>query len=514
MSVAPAAARRSRLTALLDLIERVGNRLPNPVTLFVILAVVVLIASALASGLGLSVAHPRTGEPISAVNLLTREGVQRMFTQAVNNFTGFAPLGTVLVALIGIGVAERSGLFAALLRALVAAVPAWAVTPTVVFAGIMSNVASDAGYLILPPVAAALFASLGRHPVAGVTAAFAGVAAGFSANLLPGTIDVLLAGLTQEATRLIDLDHRIEVVANWYFMCASVPVLVCVGWFVNTRFVERRLGPWTPPQQQAAEEPPHPAEGRALGISGIAFLATLLGLGLLVVPSWGPLRAAGDTTLAQIRPFMDGMVAVVLIAFFVPGLAFGLATGKIRRDHDVAKMTGDTMAGMGSYIVLAFAAAQFVAYFRWSNLGTILAVGLADLLKALHFSGAPLFIAFILVATTVNLFISSASAKWTAFAPVFVPMFMLLGYSPEACQAMYRVGDSVTNVVTPLNPYLPLVLAYLHRYDPRMGLGSIIALMLPFSIAFGVVWSAMVVAWLMLGWPVGPGADLGYAVTP
>jgi aminobenzoyl-glutamate transport protein len=502
--------RPSAVLHALDLLERAGNRLPNPVTMFIVMAATILAASAVAAGLDVSVRHPRSGETIRAVSLLTRDGVQRIFGECVKNFVTFAPLGTVLAAMIGIGVAERAGLIAALLRLVVVVTPRRLMTAAVVFAGMLSHLAADAGFVILPPLAGALFAVLGRHPLAGVAAAFAGVAGGFSANVLPSTLDVLLAGLTQESARLIDPRHEVQVVCNYYFLAASVPMLTALGAWVTTAIVEPRLGAW-PGAAPAALERPDPAERRGLAAAGLTLLATLGLFALLVAPSWGPLRAEGATTLERIKPFLNSMVALILIAFLLPGLAFGAAAGRIRSDHDAVRMAGETMGTMGPYIVMAFAAAQFVKYFEWSNLGTILALAGASTLRSLHVEGAPLFLAFIALTMAFNLLIASASAKWTIMAPVFVPMFMLLGVSPEATQILYRVGDSVTNVITPLNPYFPLVLAFAQRYDPRIGIGTMVAMMIPYAVAFGLAWTVMVITWLTLGLPVGPGAGLQYS---
>jgi aminobenzoyl-glutamate transport protein len=520
--------RRGGLAWMLDLIERVGNRLPNPVTLFIALAGLVVAASAILSRFGISLKHPKAGEPnVEIINLLTADGIEKMFRECVENFTGFAPLGTVLVALLGIGVAERSGLIAAVLRLLVTSVPKWAITATVVFAGIMSNMASDAGYVVLPPLAAVIFAGMGRHPLAGIAAAFAGVSAGFSANLLPSTADVLLAGLTEEAAHLMAPQYAVDVPCNYFFMFASVPLLTIVGTWVTVRIVEPRLGTWkgNAAEVEAESTVDAPAERRGLIFAVSALIVTLVVLALLVVPDGAPLRdrhappvvipqgsfwfLSGEW-MAQFTPFLKSMVSIMLIAFFVPGLAFGLGARTIRNDHDVAKMAGDTMGSMGTYIVLAFAAAQFVKYFEWSNLGKAMAIGGANWLEALNFKGIPLFLSFMLLATVLNLFIGSASAKWAVMAPVFVPMFMNLGYSPEATQALYRVADSVTNIITPLMPYFPLVVAFAQKYQPKIGIGSMIALMLPYSIWFGISWTLMLIGWLFLEWPVGPGAALHY----
>jgi aminobenzoyl-glutamate transport protein len=507
----PAASRprRSALTAALDGIERIGNALPNPATLFLIMAAIVLVASAVTSALGVTVFHPKDGSPITPVNLLSREGVRRMFTEAVKNFTGFAPLGTVLVAMLGIGVAEATGLFSAAMRAFVMAMPRGLLTAAVVFTGINANQAADAGIIILPPLGALLFAAAGRHPLAGLAAAFAGVSGGFSANLLPSTLDVLLAGFTHEAATASKLlpGYTVNMLGNYWFMVVATPLLTVLGTWVTHRFVEPRLGHWKG-ETHAPLEPLAREERRGLVVAGLAALLTALGFLALVMPGWGPLRIEGATTLERLKPFFDSMVMLVLLAFFVPGLAYGLATRKIRSDHDVVRITSETMATMAGYIVLAFCCAQFVSYFAWSNLGSIVAIAGAQLLRSLGLHDGPLLVGLVLFAATLNLLITSASAKWAIIAPIFVPMFALLGFTPEATQAVFRVGDSSTNIVTPLLPYMPFILAAAQRYDPKAGSGTMVTLMLPYSVVFIVMWSALLLVFYGLGWDIGPGVPM------
>jgi len=506
---ADARVRRPALAAALDAIERVGNALPNPATLFLIMAALVVAASAVTASLGVTVLHPKDGSTIAAVNLLSRDGIRRMLTDAVRNFVGFAPLGTVLVAMIGIGVAEATGLIGVAMRAFVMAMPRSLLTAAVVFTGVNANQAADAGIIVLPPLGAMLFAAAGRHPLAGIAAAFAGVAGGFSANLLPSTLDVLLAGFTQEAVTASKLlpDYRVQLLGNYWFMLAATPLLTVLGTWVTHQFVERRLGDWKT-GAPAGHDPLTAAERRGLVIAAAATLLTALGFAALVAPGWGPLRVEGATTLDRLKPFFDSMVTLILLAFFIPGLAYGLAVGKIRSDHDVMRMTAEAMAAMAGYIVLAFCAAQFVSYFAWSNLGSIVAISGAGLLKSVGLENGPLLAGFVLFAAALNLLITSASAKWAILAPVFVPMFTLLGFTPEATQAVFRVGDSSTNIVTPLMPYMPFVLAAAQRYDPKAGTGTLITLMLPYSVVFLVMWTALLLAFYTLGWDIGPGVGI------
>jgi aminobenzoyl-glutamate transport protein len=509
---------RGPIARFVDMIERVGNRLPDPITLFVLLALIVVVVSWIAARAGVTAVHPATGEAVSVVNLMSFEGLRRMLTGAVGNFTAFPPLGLVIVVIIGIAVTERSGLIGVALKRLVTAVPPYLLTMTVVFAGVMSSMAVDAGYVVLVPLGAMIFAAVGRHPLAGFAAGFAGVSGGFSANLLITSLDPLLAGISTEAARLIDPTYEVNSTSNYYFMIASVVLLTLLGTWVTARFVEPRLGEWD--SSQAGELlPPETGEiteqqRKGLVAAGIALVAMLALFALLVVPAGAPLRdpeAAGAEFLVQrIRPFFESIVTLIMIMFLVTGLAYGIVAGTIRSDRDVARMSSEGVAILGSYIVLAFAAAQFIAWFNWSNLGLILAIDGASALKAIGFTGLPLLLSFVVVAAFINLFIGSASAKWAVMAPVFVPMFMLTGYSPEVVQVSYRVGDSVTNIITPLMLYFPVILVFAQRYDRRAGLGTIVSLMLPYSVVFFVGWVLMMAVWLLAGIPLGPGAPVEY----
>lgn len=508
----PAAAETRRppakgVSGVLDWLERFGNRLPDPATLFLIMAAAVVLISWIASAAGVFAIHPRDGSRIAAVNLLTADGVRRMFTEAVRNFTGFAPLGTVLVAMLGIGVAEASGLIAVAMRAFVASVPRSLLTLSVVFVGVNANLAADAGIVVLPPLAALLFAAAGRHPLAGIAAAFAGVAGGFSANLLPSSLDALLIGLTQEAidaSRLLP-GYQAQILGNYYFMVAATPLLAVIGWWVTERVIEPRLGPWKGEADAAAGAAITPEEKRGLIAAILATVVTLGAFAALVMPAGAPLRDPAATGLDSIRPFFDSLVVLVMILFFVPGLAFGIASGSIRSDKDVARMTGDTMSTMGTYLVLAFVAGQFVAYFGWSNLGAIVAIGGANTLQAIGLHGIPLLLGLVLFCATLDLLLTSASAKWAVLAPVFVPMFVLLGYSPEGTQAAFRAAESPTNIISPLMAYMPFILAYVRRYDPKAGMGTVITMMLPYALLFLVFWTLLLLCFDAFHWPIGPG---------
>lgn len=509
-AAAPPPTRSSRsLDRALDAIERLGNRLPDPLTLFAIIAVIALLLSWLATRAGWQELHPVDGSVLAPVNLLTTAGVRRMFTEALRNFTGFAPLGTVLVAMLGIGLAERTGLVSAALRASVLDAPARSLTLIVVFVGVNANIASDAGIVLLPPIAAALFAAVGRHPFAGIAAAYAGVAGGFSANLLPSTLDVLLIGFTKSAVESSGLFPGYEpgVMGNYFFMIVSTPVLTIAGAWVTERLVEPRLGPW---RQSGA--PPAGAidrsERRALRAAALTAAVTIAGMVAMTALPGAPLQDATKVGLQRLQPFFDSLVVLVSLLFFLPGLAYGIASGSVRSDRDVATMLGDTMGSMGAYIALAFVAGQMVAYFAWSNLGALTAIAGADALSDWGFTGAPLLVMFILMAAVIDMVLPSASAKWAIMAPVFVPMFGLLGYSPEGTQVVFRIGDSFVNIITPLMPYVPFVLATMRRYDPAAGVGSLMSMMLPYSVVFFVLWTALLLVYLWTGWPIGPGVGL------
>jgi aminobenzoyl-glutamate transport protein len=492
----------------LDRVERTGNALPDPVTLFFILIGIVMLVSWIASAAGLSAVHPGTEETIAVDNLFSAENVRRLFVEMPETFADFPPLGLVLVVMLGIGVADKSGLISAALSAFVQSVPDVLLTAALVFAGIMSSLAVDAGYVVVIPLGAVLFYGAGRHPLAGLAAAFAGVSAGFSANLSLTSLDPLLAGFTQPAAQLIDPSYTVDATANYYLMIALTPIFMAAGVWVTDRIVEPRLGTYTAPDDldADAEHELTDDDRRGLRIAGLVFLVTSIAVFFMVFPENAPLRADDGS----LDPFFHSIVGLMVVLFFLPGLAFGLVTGKITSDKDVAKMMADTMSDMGAYIVLAFAAAHFIAMFNWSNLGSVLAISGANGLEAIGFTGLPLLVSFILVSAVINMFVGSASAKWAILAPIFVPMLMLLGYSPETTQAAYRIGDAFTNILTPLLPYFPLVIIFAQRYDEDSGIGSIIALMLPYSIAFGIVSILTLVLWIAFGLPLGPGVPLEY----
>lgn len=488
-------------------IEKIGNKLPNPTTLFALFAVGVIILSWVVSQFDFSVTLPGANKEIRPVSLLSIEGLHRIITNLVTNFTSFAPLGTVLVSLLGIAVAERSGLIGTALRLVVIKAPKKLLTFVVVFAGIMSNTASEIGYVLLVPLSAMIFLAVGRHPIAGLAAAFAGVSGGYSANLLLGTIDPLLAGLTQEAAHIIDKTYEVNAAANYYFLFVSTFFIAAVGTWITEKIIIPRLGEYTGTAKAEEIKPLSKDEKTGLiysAAASIVFAAIILA-GLL--PENGFLRAPKTGGILK-SPFLSGIVAFIFLGGFMAGLAYGIGAKTIKSDNDIIKGMGKSMETLGSYIVLVFFAAQFVAFFNWTNLGQIVAVEGAMLLKSSGLGPIPLMIAFIIITAFLNLFIGSASAKWAIMAPIFVPMFMLLGYSPELVQGAYRVGDSVTNIISPMMSYFALIIAFIHKYDEKAGIGTLIATMLPYTISFFIVWTALFIVWFVLGLPLGPGANL------
>lgn len=489
--------------------ERAGNALPHPATMFALMAVAVALLSGFGHALGLRVTHPTTGQAIAVVNLLSIDGVRRMLTEAVRNFIEFPPLGTSLVCLLGIGVAEHSGMIGATLRLLIRWAPPRWITAMVVFVGVLANSGSELGYVLVVPLGAVIFHALRRHPLLGLAAAFAGVSGGYSANLLIGSVDVLLSGLSQAAARIVDPAYVVRPTATYFFNAAATFVITAAGTWVTEKFVAPRLGEYRGDVPREPLEPLKENERRGL----IAAVATAGALAALV--AWGVLPAGGFLLARENASFGDsafvrGLVTFIFLFGLAPAIAYGLAARTLRNDREVIAGMMEAMKSLAGYIVLAFFAAQFIAYFNWTNLGVITAIRGAELIQRLgvHDSPIVLMIAFVVFAALVNLLIASASAKWALMAPVFVPMFMLLGFSPELVQAAYGIGDSVTNLVTPMMPYFPLVLTFAQRYEPKAGIGTLVAMMLPYSIVFAIAWTALLVVWIWLRLPVGPGAPL------
>lgn len=506
---APATTVSAGRAGWLDRLERIGNALPEPAILFALGIAVVVLLSAMAAGAGWSVAPPPGSAEgsIEARSLLAPDGIWWFLGHFVANFVAFPPLGVVIVGMLGVGVAERSGLLPALLGRLLRATPDALLVPATLFAGVMSSLALDVGYVLLPPLAAALFLQAGRSPLVGIACAFAGTAAGYGANLLLTPLDAMLAGFTESGAHLIDPTYRVAITCNWWLMAASTLVLTGVGWLVVATVTTRRLA-------LLCIEPP-PAGG-ATGLSGAgnearglraaaAVLALLAGLiALAIVVPGAPLYGAGE----HHARWIEASVPLLFLLTLLPGIAYGMAAGTVRSERDVTAALVRTFAELAPYLVMAFCAAQFIECFKYSRLGEMLALTGGSWLRGIETAPTVLIGLFILGTMTLDLLVASASAKYALLAPVFVPMFMQVGISPELTQAAYRIADSTSNVITPLNPYMVMVLAVMQRYAPRAGLGTLIAAMLPISIGFALAWTALLGFWIVIGLPLGPGGPL------
>ena len=494
--------KKSRFARVLDTIEVVGNKLPHPATLFFMMAALVALLSWWASEAGLEAIHPATGEAVKVRNLLSADGIRWIYTNVEHNFVKFPPLGLVLVIMIGIGVAEGSGLFTVLVRQLVLGAPKKLITASIVAAGIFSHLASEVGYVILIPLGAMIFHALGRHPMAGFAAAFAGVSAGFGSNFLIGSVDPILAGLSTSAAQIIDPSMNINPMVNYFFMVASAFMVVFIGTWITEKIVEPRLGTYHGTEKPLAIDQITPLERKGLKWAGWGTLIFMGLMAMTIIPENGLLRDPQTGGILK-SPFFSGIVVGLLLLFMVPGMIYGIIVGTIKNDKDVIKHMTHSMKGLGGYIVLVFFAAQFIYWFNYSNLGLVLAIDGAEFLRNVGFTGIPLIIAFVLLAAFLNLFMGSASAKWAIMAPVFIPMFMLLDYHPGFTQAAFRVGDSVTNVITPMMSYFALIVTYAQKYDEKNGIGTIISLMIPYTVIFLLVWLVLLTSWMLLGLPVG-----------
>jgi aminobenzoyl-glutamate transport protein len=491
----------------LDAIERVGNRFPHPATLFALLALLVALLSWMGHLLSVQAVHPADQSVISVQNLLCPSGIRWMYTNVMHNFAAFPPLGYALCAMVGIGVAEGSGLFAAMIKALVLHAPTRLITGTLVLTGVLSSVGEGVGYVILIPLGAMIYHAIGRHPLAGLAAAFCGVSGGFGANVLLGANDTILAGLSETAAQFLDPAIQVHPAVNYYFMCVSTVVITVIGTWITEKIVEPRLGTYDGPAERASVDTLTAKEKRGLVGALIGLLAVIVVMALSLVPEHGILRNP-DTQGVLDSPFFKGIITGILIFFLVPGLIYGLLAGTIRSDKDFMHHIIKSMKPLSNYIVLVFFAAQFVYFFKYSRLGVILAIHGADFLKNIGLTGIPLLAAFVLLSAFINLFMGSASAKWAIMAPVFVPMFMLLGYHPALTQVAFRIGDSCTNLITPMMSYFALIVAFSLKYDEKYGIGTIVATMMPYSVFFLIFWMLLLCVWMATGWPLGQGGEL------
>jgi len=500
---------------VLNAVERIGNKLPDPVFLFLWLIGGLIVLSLVGAGLGWAAVNPVTGEALVAKSLLSPENLEKLIIGMPQTLADFPPLGIVVTIIYGASVAERSGLFTTAIRGALLNAPKAILTPIVVITGMVSHHASDASYVVVIPLAAVIFAAAGRHPLAGLAAGFAAVSGGYAGNLFPGASDALILGITEPAAHLIDPTYSVNIAGNWFFIVGVVAVFTPIVWFLTDRVIEPRLGKWTPssgaPVAASDEKTPLTAsEKRGLLFAGLTVLGMIALWALITIIPGSPFIDPEAEPAQRYNPLFKSLAAFFAVTFFLSGGAYGVGSGTVTSHRDLVRMMREGIAQLAPYLVLVFFAAHFVAMFNWSGLGPILAVNAADWLKEVALPTPLLLISVVLVSCFFDLFIGSASAKWSALAPVVVPMFMLLGISPEMTTAAYRMGDSVTNIATPLMSYFPLILTFAQRWDPKFGLGSLMSTMLPYAGCFLLAGLAMVAAWVALDLPLGPGVGVHY----
>lgn len=491
-------------------VEVVGNRLPDPSILFFLMCVGLAVITWVVSLFQVSVKHPGTGDAVAIKSIISKDGITMIFNDAIQNFSEFPALGLVLSVMLGIGIAEKTGYFDKLMIQVVQKAPKKFIVPCIIIIGILGNAAGDAAPIVLPPLTAIVFIKLGYHPIAGLAMAYAAALGGFSANFLIGMSDALLYAFTKPATNIVSDSIQTNVAMNWYFIAASVVVLLPAVYWVTMKIVIPRLGTYDASDTDITSEDSDttisPKEKRAVFWANISFVAVIVLIVVTAIPQNSFLRNAKTGSLLNDAPIINGVGLLILILFLVPGLVYGIMTQKLANSKDLGKMLADSMSSMGSFIVIVFFAAQLLAFLEWSNLGIIVAVKGAALLQGQN--GIVLIIGIILLSSIINLLIGSASAKWGILAPIFIPMLVLVGFHPAFTQMLYRIGDSITNPITPMMPYLPLLLSYAQKYDPKMKLGSLLSSLMPYSIVLGIVWPLFMIVWFLLGWPLGPGGPI------
>ncbi|MEY8643297.1 AbgT family transporter [Staphylococcus arlettae] len=491
-------------------VEVVGNRLPDPSILFFLMCVGLAVITWVVSLFQVSVKHPGTGDAVAIKSIISKDGITMIFNDAIQNFSEFPALGLVLSVMLGIGIAEKTGYFDKLMIQVVQKAPKKFIVPCIIIIGILGNAAGDAAPIVLPPLTAIVFIKLGYHPIAGLAMAYAAALGGFSANFLIGMSDALLYAFTKPATNIVSDSIQTNVAMNWYFIAASVVVLLPAVYWVTMKIVIPRLGTYDASDTDITSEDSDttisPKEKRAVFWANISFVAVIVLIVVTAIPQNSFLRNAKTGSLLNDAPIINGVGLLILILFLVPGLVYGIMTQKLANSKDLGKMLADSMSSMGSFIVIVFFAAQLLAFLEWSNLGIIVAVKGAALLQGQN--GIVLIIGIILLSSIINLLIGSASAKWGILAPIFIPMLVLVGFHPAFTQMLYRIGDSITNPITPMMPYLPLLLSYAQKYDPKMKLGSLLSSLMPYSIVLVIVWPLFMIIWFLLGWPLGPGGPI------
>lgn len=507
---------RTFMQRFLDGVEKVGNMVPHPVVIFLILIAIVIVLSVILSALGASVTFDRINpetyeieETSTAIrSLLNADGIRFLYESLVPNFMAFTAVGLMIAAMIGAGVAEESGLVTALIHKLVVVSPHWALTYILAFVGILASVAADAGYLVLIPLAGIGYLAVGRHPLAGLALGFAAVAGAFTVNMLIKPLDTVLVEFTNDAAHLVDPARSIGLASNLWFSIASVIFLTVLIAFVSDRIIEPRLGPYHPENASEGVATDQSAmlgeqEARGLRFAGIGLLGLIAVMCLLTIPSWGPLRDPVTGTLVGDSPFMNGLITFIVLLFLVTGWAYGVGAGTLRTLTEVIAAIEKSIKNMGGTVFLFFVLSQFVAYFTYTNIGTVMALSLSGVLEQANIGALPLLIGFIVVVAIIDLLLTGAIAKWAIFAPVFVPLLMQLGVEPEAVLAAYRVGDSPMNAITPLNAYFALVVGFTQKYEKSAGVGTVVSLMLPYVVSIFVLWTALFAIWKAVGLPWG-----------
>ncbi len=498
------------INRFLNIVEKVGNRLPDPSILFFLMCVGLAILTWVVSLFQISVKHPGTGDTIAIKSILSKDGLSMILNDAIKNFSEFPALGLVLAVMLGIGVAEKTGYFDKLMIQVVHKAPKNFIVPVIIIIGIIGNAAGDAAPIVLPPLAAMVFIKLGYHPIAGLAMAYASALGGFSANVMIGMSDALLYAFTKPATSIVSDSVHVNVAMNWYFIAASVLVLLPSVYWVTMRFVIPRLGKYDDSNSAIQADDSNskltPQENRAVFWANISFFVLIVLLIILAIPQHSFLRNANTGSLLNDAPIINGVGLIILVLFLVPGLVYGIMVKEFKNSKDLGKMLADSMSSMGSFIVIVFFAAQLLAFLEWSNLGIIVAVKGASILQGQN--GVVLILGIILLSALINLLIGSASAKWGILAPIFIPMLIIVGFHPALTQMLYRIGDSISNPITPMMAYLPLLLSYAQKYDNDMKLGSLLSSLMPYTIILSIVWPLFMIAWYLLGWPLGPGSPL------
>ena len=500
--------RRSIMDRLLGPIERIGNRLPHPFMLFIYLGVAIMLLSGILAWAGASYTDPGTGEATSVQTLLSGEGVRYLLTETIPNFVNFPPLGVVLGVMLGIGLAQQTGMLEAAIRHTILRAPKALLTYSIMLVGVMGNLASDAAFVIIPPLAAFVFHRVGRHPLAGLAAGFAAVGAGFTANVVIAGTDALLSGVATQAAQTVSEGFVVTPVDNYYFMFVAAIILPVVGVLITERVIEPRLGTYDGPEAEQNESNTEVTAEQRAGLKAAAIFGAVF-LAIIAVAAAIPGSPLRDDDGGLVpSPLLDGVVPLVVLFFVTMSVAYGLKAGTIKHTKDVPLHMTEAMKSMAGFIVLIFAAAQFIAYIEWTNIAGWLAVTGAEGLQAANLTGLGTIAGFVVLAAILNLVVFSGSAQWALMAPVFVPLFMLLGYHPAFVQAAFRIADSSTNIVTPMNPYMLIVLAFMKEYDPKAGVGTLISTMVPYMLAFFAVFAVLLFGFAGLGLPFGPGVTV------